>query len=174
MDHMDIDKESVENIIKCISKSDIQNKRLTDFSFLFGNDINNDYYNANVVDANTSRELEQAYLDGTLKQVGLIDTGNFPQDVTDKKTCALLDELVSKNQIPFRECRYHHLNYITDVFKEYSLDGRKFVKIQAHRTQDETSFANGEKIESGREYWIEVKPISNERIYVPDHQTRKR
>lgn len=161
-----------ENKIKFLSQSDIENYGATDFSHFLGENSNLSYYTGSIVDINTSKKLEQAYLDGSLKQTGIVDTKNFPQDIPDKNICALLDELVSKNQLSYRECRYQILNYATDMLKEYSLDGRKFVKVSALHNQDKVMLSNGEKIEAGREYWVEVKPIND--VLEPEHHARKR
>ncbi len=118
-----------------------------------------------IVDSNTSKNLEQAYLDGSLKKAGIIDTENFPQDVPDNETCKILDDLLSKNQLTFRQVKYCIISsngrtiHMTDYFNEYNYDGRKFIRYQ--RTGDAPSnmtLSNNDTINKNKFYWIEVKP----------------
>ena len=114
-----------------------------------------------IVDGNLSKELEQAYLDGSLNQTGTIDTENFPQDIPDNETCEILDDLLSKNQLTSKQVKYCiDSMHMTDYFDEYSYDGRKFIRYKATTDQpDNIKLSNNDTISNNKFYWIEVKPI---------------
>lgn len=118
-----------------------------------------------ILDEDKSKELEQVYLGGGLKQTGTIDFENFPQDTPDEATCKLLDDMFSKGQLeskPVRYCRkyFNNQTFITESFDEYEYDGRKFIKVQPAVSQGNgVTFSNGDTIDKNKSYWIEAKPI---------------
>lgn len=140
---------------------------ITDFSVLSGKSNSNasHWTLTSIADEDISKKLEQAYLDGKLNQTGVIDTENFPQDIPDQATCEILDDLLSQNQLPFVECKYCIGNissptYTTDYLKEYSFDGRKFVRYQSTcDAPKDMVLSNGDTINKDQYYWIEVKPV---------------
>ena len=120
------------------------------------------------IDSGVNKEMKEyldKYMNHDLKQTGLIDTANYPQDIPDKDTCEILDDLLSKNQLQSRVVKYSFIApndeaYMTDPFTEYSYDNRKFVRIESKVDQaDNITLSNGEKINKGEFHWIEVKPI---------------
>lgn len=118
-----------------------------------------------IADADTVQKLEQAYTAGTLKQSGVIDTENFPQNIPDKETCKMLDNLFSKKQLVSRQVRYcifypNKSMYTTDYFDEYTYNGRKFIRYQALNDGNNCiTLSNHDTIENNKFYWVEVKPI---------------
>lgn len=153
---------------------DDQNKRRCDSVHLLnkggieGTELDNFFRNFNftVSDGDTNEKLERLYLDGSLNKIGDIDNENFPQDIPDKSTCEILDDLFSKNQLPFRQVKYCILYltkpiYMTDYLKEYSYDGRRFIKYQSKISSD-VVLSNNEPIIKNRVYWLEVKPYNLE------------
>ena len=87
------------------------------------------------MDSDVNKEMKEyldKYMNHDLKQTGLIDTANYPQDIPDKDTCEILDDLLSKNQLQSRVVKYSFIApndeaYITDPFTEYSYDNRIIV-----------------------------------------------
>ena len=140
-----------------------------DFSLYAKPIIINKTIDGQIVDGNLSKELEQAYLDGSLNQTGTIDTENFPQDILDNETCEILDDLLSKNQLTSKQVKYCiDSMHMTDYFDEYSYDGRKFIRYKATTDQpDNIKLSNNDTISNNKFYWIEVKPIdlSKDSIY---------
>lgn len=136
---------------------------------------------SSIADADISQKLEQAYMDGTLKQTGVIDTKNFPQDVPDKETCEMLDDLFLKKQLASRQVRYcivysNEPMHITDYFDEYTYNDRKFIRYQSLVDgTDCMTLSNHDTIEKNKFYWIEVKPIdfSKEQILYTGFDTSK-
>lgn len=123
------------------------------------NENKSNAFYATIVDDDISKELEQAYSNGSLKQTGVIDTENYPENIPDQATCEILDELLLENKLPFREVRYcigNNSLSLTEPYKEYNFDGRKFVRVEIKNN-------NNPSLNVG-EYWIEVKPI-NEKTY---------
>jgi hypothetical protein len=127
-----------------------------------------------IVDIDMSKKLEQAYKDGSIKQTGIIDTENFPQNIPDTETCEILNDLFSKKQLANRKvkyCIFHagELINTTDYFDEYTYNGRKFVRFQSLTDQtDDVLLSNHDTIEKNKFYWIEVKQIDfskNEILY---------
>lgn len=118
-----------------------------------------------ILDEDESKELEQVYLGGGLKQTGTIDFENFPQDTPDEATCKLLDDMFSEGQLeskPVRYCRkyFNNQTFITESFDEYDYDGRKFIKVQPAVSQGNgVTLSNGDTIDKNISYWIEAKPI---------------
>ena len=113
-----------------------------------------------IVDSNLSKELEQAYLDGNLEQMGVIDIENFPQYIPDNETCEKLDDLLSRNQLTYRQVKYCiDSMHTTDFLDEYSYNGRKFIRYKAEIEQsDNIKLSNNDTISKNKFYWIEVKP----------------
>ena len=113
-----------------------------------------------IVDSNLNKELEQAYLDVNLEQIGVIDIENFPQDIPDNETCKKLDDLLSRNQLTSRRVKYCIDSiHTTDYFDEYSYNGRKFIRYKAKIEQsDNIKLSNNDTISKNKFYWIEVKP----------------
>lgn len=114
-----------------------------------------DYFSAQIVGHDASNKLEQAYLNGGLEQVGVIDAENYPHNIPDQTTCELLDELLLENKLSFRNVRYCFGNdgvSLTGPYKEYSFDGRKFVRVKVKN--DNNSYLNVDECS-----WVEVQPI---------------
>ncbi len=129
---------------------------------------------SSIVDDDIAKRLEQLNLNGELKYDKIIDTENFPQNFTDMSTCQKLDILFSENKLPFRQVSYcipvslDGSTHVTDVYKEYSYEGRKFIRVLATQDQKENiKLLNNDSIEKDQFYWIEVKPrdLSKDRIY---------
>ena len=121
-----------------------------------------------------AKRLEQLDLNGELEHNKIIDTKNFPQNSPDMSTCQILDILFSENKLPFRQVSYcipvspDGSTRVTDVYKEYSYEGRKFIRVLATQDQKENiKLLNNDSIEKDQFYWIEVKPmdLSKDRIY---------
>lgn len=126
---------------------------------------------AELIDNNMSKELEKPYLDGSLKQVGTIDTENFPQNIPDSETCKILDDLFSHNQLQSKkQVRYcvilqNSPVYMSDYFEEYTYNGRKFIRQKASVNQPENiTLSNNDGINKDTFYWVEVKPLSENSI----------
>ena len=112
-----------------------------------------------------AKRLEQLDLNGELEHNKIIDTKNFPQNSPDMSTCQILDILFSVNKLPFRQVSYCISVFpdgsacVTDVYKEYSYEDRKFIRVFA--TQDQNgniTLSNNDSIDNNKYYWIEVKP----------------
>lgn len=122
-----------------------------------------------VADADTSKKLEHAYKDKSLKQTGVIDTKNFPQNVPDKETCEILDNLFSKNQLTSRKIRYciwpsNGIMHMTDYYEEYSYNDRKFIRFQSTTdAPSDITLSNNAEIKKDEFYWVEVSPINLEK-----------
>lgn len=67
-----------------------------------------------LVDDNTSQKLEQAYIDGSLKNTGTIDIENIPQYSPDKQTCEILEDLFSRNQLESKKGQISYRFYTYD------------------------------------------------------------
>jgi hypothetical protein len=127
--------------------------------------IKNKVIGVQLVDSDKNKELEQLYLDDSLKRTGIIDTENFPQNIPDNETCEILDDLFSKNQLASRHVKYCIVSsnepvHMTNDFEEYNYDGRKFIRYKA--TVDNPSnktLSNNDTLSQNKFYWIEVKPI---------------
>lgn len=134
------------------------------------------------VDIDTGKKLEQAYLDDSMKALGIIDTQNFPQDIPEKEICEILDGLFSKKQLPSRQVKYciatpNEILHITDYFTEYTYNGRKFVRyLSLVDTPNSMTLSNNTAIEKYKFYWIEVTPIvlSKDKILYSGINTPKR
>lgn len=98
-------------------------------------------------------------------QTGIIDSDNFPQDVPDNVTCEILNDLLLKNQLISRFVKYcivseNRVIYMTDYFKEYSYNNRKFIRCKSMTSQSENiALSNQNAIDKSEFYWLEVKPI---------------
>lgn len=134
-----------------------------------------------IVDIDMSKKLEQAYKNESIKQIGVIDTENFPQDIPDKETCEILNDLFSKKQLAYRRvkyCIFHEGKLIntTNYFDEYTYNGRKFIRFQSLTEQtDDILLSNHDTIEKNKFYWIEVKQIdfSKDRILYAEFDNSK-
>ncbi len=133
--------------------------------------IKSNVINTQMANSDISQILEQKYTEGTLKQAGIIDTENYPQNVPDDKTCEILDGLFSKNQLTSRQVQYCvDSMHITDYFEEYNYNGRKFIRYKATTNQsDNIKLSNNDTIKKDKFYWIEVKPIMKESIHNDDN-----
>ena len=160
---MDLNKEN--NKISHLSAKDIYSKlKNTDFVLLLSEVDKKslkEIVDAKLVDCNISQELEQKYLDGSLKHTGIIDTENFPQNIPDNEICEMLDDLLSRNQLTSRQVKYCIGSmHMTDYFDEYSYNGRKFIRYKATIDQsDNVKLTNNDTISKNKFNWIEVKPI---------------
>lgn len=136
--------------------------------------IKNNVINPQIVNSNMSQILEQKYSEGALKQTGIIDTENFPQNVPDDETCEILDDLLSKNQLTSRRVKYFvDSMHITDYFDEYNFNGRKFIRYKATIDQPNSiKLSNNDTINKDKFYWIEVKPIMKENIHNDNIKSR--
>lgn len=90
----------------------------------------------------------------------VFDVDNYPTNIPDKETCAILDKLMSEEKLPARKVIYAKtigdmMREVTKVFEEYSYNGRKFVREKA---QNSGYLSNEITIVEGNYYWIEVKP----------------
>lgn len=126
--------------------------------------------NDKIVEESFNKEIEHEYLDRAYQE-DVIDTENFPQDIPDYETCEILDELLLKNQLPSRQVKYvinslDGLLYMTDYFKEYEYEGRKFIRYKATIEQVNNNSNNNSNNKTDF-YWIEVKPVdlSKDKIY---------
>ena len=91
-----------------------------------------------------------------------IDTENYPHNIPDKTTCEILDELLAENKLTFREVKYcfgDNEISLTEPYKEYSFDGRKFVRVEVKND-------NNPDLNIGEYSWIEVQPISEKTYFV--------
>ena len=123
-----------------------------------------------IVDTDVAKQLEQAYLNGELEHDKIIDTENFPQNSPDMSTCQILDILFSENRLPFRQVSYCITEFpdgsarVTDFYKEYSYEDRKFIRVLATQNQNgDITLSNNDAIRKDNYYWVEVKPIDIEK-----------
>ena len=158
-----MDDKKIRNLI---TKRDLfKGNDETDMGILLGKSIVKDKCEMTICDDNTTKLLEQEYLNDSLNQTGMIDVQNFPQDIPDRATCEILDGLYSKNQLPFRQVKYcigelTNPIHVTNYFKEYNYNDRKFIRYQAMSdSSNGIMLSNGDTISNGKFYWIEVKPI---------------
>lgn len=98
--------------------------------------------------------------DGSLQMDAVIDIDNHPTNILDKETCAILDDLFAKGQLPMRKVIYAKtigdmIREVTGVFEEYSYGDRKFIRVKA---QNSWYLSNGEPMVKDSYYWIEVEP----------------
>ena len=152
----------MDNILK--SKDEFLGKKTIDTSVLY----------SSIAKYDIAKRLEQSYLNGELGHDKIVDTKNFPQNSPDMSTWQILDILFSENRLPFRQVSYCIFEFpdgsmcVTDVYKEYSYEDRKFIRVLA--TQDEDGniiLSNNDQIENSKFYWIEVKSrdLSKDKIY---------
>ena len=88
----------------------------------------------------------------------IIDFDNFPANIPDKQTCENLEKLFKEGKLKHRVVKYKTM---PDFFEEYDFDGRKFVRYLAAHSQDDILLSDGSAIVENKNYWIEVKPISD-------------
>ena len=145
--------------IKILSKEELSGKDyITDMSILLGG--------ANVDESgtipNTSMtDVERLNWQQSENKV-IVDSDNYPQNMPDKDTCETLDKLFNNNQLSSRKVRYYvSPSHFTEVFDEYSYNGRKFIRLKAMGTIDQ--------FEEGKFYWIESKPIRYDKILFPGY-----
>lgn len=94
--------------------------------------------------------------------LSVVDTENYPQNIPDKATCEILDELLSEDKLTFREVKYCVRNNgisLTKPYMECSFDGRKFVRVEVKND-------NNPDLNVGEYSWIEVQPISEKTNFV--------
>ena len=156
-----------KKIEKTITAIDLLSEdKPTDFKYLLSEGekklSENEMLSPQLVDDNTSQKLEQAYIDGSLKNTGTIDIENIPQYSPDKQTCEILEDLFSRNQLESKKVKYLIDSiHMTDYFDEYSYEGRKFIRCKATIDQpDNIKLSNSDTIVKDNYYWIEVKPKS--------------
>lgn len=165
--------------IKILSKEELSGKDyITDFAILLGGvnvdgsgtipntsmtDVerlnlqqSEEYFFHIVEDEKTIKELEQAYLDDKVEKI-VIDNENIPQDIADKQTSEILNDLFSKNQLFSRRVKYSAFPIEKlNEFVEYHYNDRKFTRHKA--------LANNRYFEKDEIYWLEVKPINYDRV----------
>ena len=130
-------------------------------------DSNERFEDVNIMGANfkSSTEINPSSLVGISLEgadLSVVDTENYPQNIPDKATCEILDELLLEDKLTFREVKYCVRNNgvsLTEPYKEYSFDGRKFVRVEVKND-------NNPDLNVGEYSWIEVQPISEKTYFV--------
>lgn len=118
-----------------------------------------EFQNINDVKINPSSLVGKS-LEGV--DLSVIDTENYPQNIPDKATCEILDELLSEDKLTFREVKYCVRSNdvsLTKPYIEYSFDGRKFVRVEVKNDNNPDLNVCGYS-------WIEVQPISEKTNFV--------
>ena len=110
--------------------------------------------------------------------------GEYPQVAVDEETTEYLNKFSDKllptgksytfddvgidydtnNRTPFKAKQHQELAYDGNI---KALQGRKFIKVQAKKADDDSVLQNGDEIRDGREYWVEVTPVEWKRIELP-------
>lgn len=114
-----------------------------------------------------SKNIDSQTADSNSKQTEIIETENFPQNIPDNETCKILDDLLSKNQLPARKVKYCIDSIMTDYYDEYNYNGRRFIRYNPTINQpNNIRLHNNDEISNNKFYWIEVKPIEYDDLYI--------
>ena len=107
---------------------------------------------------------KESHLKQPLKQIGVTDTENFPQNCPEPEVCGILEHLFSQNLLMPRKVRYcittnteTRPSYMTDYFDEYCYNDRRFIRYEATTDMPNGfTLSNDDNIKKGQAYWIEV------------------
>ena len=97
----------------------------------------------------------------------LVRYGEYPQMVADARTSEKLEKLFSKNFLPTTGKNYTFDSatlFSSEDFKpvtypEYRMNGRMYIRVPGRPHNDECILSNGEYVQKGKPYWVEVQPI---------------
>ena len=94
-------------------------------------------YPQDIVSLDYAMELENAYLNGTIKETGKIYT----------------TDTAPSNK------KYNHFLFIQRSHIEYEYEGRKYIRIVGDEKSAGVKLSDGRKIKKDEAYWISVQPI---------------
>ncbi|MBR3210242.1 MAG: hypothetical protein IKF82_08300 [Bacilli bacterium] len=121
-----------------------------------------------------SKNIDSQTADSNSKQTEIIETENCPQNIPDNETCKILDDLLSKNQLPARKVKYCIGPIMTDYYDEYNYNGRRFIRYSPTINQpNNIRLHNNDEIGNNKFYWIEVKPIEYDDPYIGSDRPKK-
>ena len=96
----------------------------------------------------------------------IVEWGEYPQTVADKKTQEKLEELWEDSKLKETQKKYtlNHFGVSKGEFRgtsheEYEYKGKRYIRVDARNCDEDSKLANGEMAENGDTYWVEVQPI---------------
>ncbi len=94
------------------------------------------------------------------------DYTRYPKNNIDEKLSNKLEELYSQNRLEVKLKTYGKGTeekpiHITDCHEEYTFEGKKYIRLLSKNSSD-LKLSNGQKIEDGNPYWIEVEEIEKD------------
>jgi len=99
--------------------------------------------------------------------VKIVEYGEYPQTVADKKTAQKLEKLFESTSIRTTGKKYTfssdgpnvHEDFKAKSYPEYTMEGKKYIRIPGHPADDDSKLSTGEQIKEGKPYWVRVEPI---------------
>ena len=101
-------------------------------------------------------------------EVRVAEYGEYPQTIADDVTSEKLERLHASRTLRPTGKNYTFdsvgLNdYITPfkatAFSEYEMDGKRYIRVPGRPAYSNSVLSNGEQVEDGKPYWVEVQPI---------------
>lgn len=100
--------------------------------------------------------------------VQICEYGEYPQNIVSNSLYSKLEKAYQNRNLNTTGKSYTFdstgLEDYSTGFKpkkhdEYTLDGKKYVRVEGKRADSDSVLSNGELVNNGQAYWLEVKPI---------------
>ena len=101
----------------------------------------------------------------------IVEYGEYPQTVADKRISRALERLYKLHSlhptgkkytfdsVDPREYYGENRSFKAISYPEYRLDGKKYIRVPGWSSYADNWVSNGERVESPKDYWVEVQPI---------------
>lgn len=100
--------------------------------------------------------------------IRVAEYGQYPQTVADERTSEELERLHGSRSLRPTGKNYtfdsvdlgdYRTSFKATSFSEYEMDGKRYIRVPGRPTDSDSVLSTGEKVESGKPYWVEVQPI---------------
>ena len=100
--------------------------------------------------------------------IRVAEYGQYPQTVADERTSEELERLHGSRSLRPTGKNYtfdsvdlgeYSTSFKATSFSEYEMDGKRYIRVPGRPADSDSVLSTGEKVESGKPYWVEVQPI---------------
>ncbi|MBO5996971.1 MAG: hypothetical protein J6P93_00360, partial [Alphaproteobacteria bacterium] len=100
--------------------------------------------------------------------IRIAEYGEYPQTIADEHTSKELERLYdSKSLRPTGksytfdsvDLKDYNTSFKATSFSEYEMDGKKYIRVPGRPADYGSKLSDGELVEAGKPYWVEVQPI---------------